>query len=196
MELGNLIRKHRTAADMSQDDLAQAIFVSRKTVSNWEMGKTCPDVQSLLLMSNLFETSIDELVKGDLEMIESQLSKDAKAMKALGWMVAASLPFAIVVPFLGMDLRGWPFAPTAVIFVMGWGIGMAAARGIEAIKRHHNIDTYREISDFMQGRALEGGERKEDRTRGSLALSVVVRSLLGAAVGAGVVIAAALMGVL
>lgn len=91
---------------MSQDDLAQAIFVSRQTVSNWETGKTCPDVQSLLLMSNLFETSIDELVKGDLEMIESQLSKDAKAMKALGWVVAASLPFAIVVPFLGMDLRG------------------------------------------------------------------------------------------
>ena len=103
-------------------------------------------------MSNLFETSIDELVKGDLEMVESQLSKGAKAMKALGWVVAASLPFAIVVPFLGMDLRGWPFAPTAVIFVMGWGIGMAAARGIEAIKLRHNIDTYREISDFMQGR--------------------------------------------
>jgi DNA-binding XRE family transcriptional regulator len=182
---------------MSQDDLAQAIFVSRQTVSNWETGKTCPDVQSLLLMSNLFETSIDELVKGDLEMIESQLSKDAKAMKALGWVVAASLLFAIVVPFLGMDLWGWSFAPTAVIFVMGWGIGMAAAVGIEVIKRRHNIDTYREISDFMQGRAPEGSERKENRTRRSLALSVVVRSLLGAAVGAGIVIAvAALIGAL
>ena len=196
MELGNLIRKHRTAADMSQDDLAQAIFVSRQTVSNWETGRTCPDVQSLLLMSNLFEASIDELVKGDLEMIESQLSKDAKAMKVLGRVVAASLLFAIVVPALGLNLWDWQLAPTAVIFVMGWGIGMAAAVGVEVIKRCHNIDTYREISDFMQGRAPRS-ERKEDRTRGSFALSVVVRSLLGAAVGAGGVIAvAALMGVL
>ncbi|ERI05423.1 helix-turn-helix transcriptional regulator [Atopobium sp. oral taxon 810] len=171
MELGNLIRKHRTAADMSQDDLAQAIFVSRQTVSNWETGRTCPDVQSLLLMSNLFETSIDELVKGDLEMIESQLSKDAKAMKALGRVVAASLLFAIVAPALGLNLWDWQLTPTAVIFVMGRGIGMATAVGIEVIKRRHNIDTYRDISDFMQERAPEGSERKEDRTRESLALS-------------------------
>lgn len=197
MELGNLIRQHRKAAGMSQDDLAQAIFVSRQTISNWETGKTCPDVQSLLLMSNLFETSIDELVKGDLEMIESQLGKDAKTMKTLGWAVFASLLFAIVVPTLGLYLWDWGLAPTAVIFVMGWGIAMAAAAGIEVIKWRHSIESYRDISDFMQGRTPAGSERRGDRTGRRHALAVAARSLLAAAVGAGGVIAvAALIGIL
>ena len=167
MELGNLIRKHRTAADMSQDDLAQAIFVSRQTVSNWETGRTCPDVQSLLLMSNLFETSIDELVKGDLEMIESQLSKDAKAMKALGRVVAASLLFAIVAPALGLNLWDWQLAPTAVIFVMGRGIGMATAVGIEVIKRRHNTFGIERTAPADLGLTPRCLERERAKGRGA-----------------------------
>lgn len=83
MELGSLIKQHRSGKGMSQDDLARAIFVSRQTVSNWETGKTYPDVQSLLLMSDLFGVSIDQLVKGDMEMIDAEIEKAAKRMKML-----------------------------------------------------------------------------------------------------------------
>ena len=53
MQIGARIRDHRTQAGMSQDDLAMRVYVSRQTISSWENDKTYPDVQSLLLLSDL-----------------------------------------------------------------------------------------------------------------------------------------------
>ena len=47
MELSSQIRSQRLEHGLSQDDLAEAIFVSRQTVSNWENDKTYPDVKAL-----------------------------------------------------------------------------------------------------------------------------------------------------
>ncbi|WP_283171657.1 helix-turn-helix transcriptional regulator [Curtanaerobium respiraculi] len=96
MELGNLIKQHRGDRSMSQDGLARAIFVLRQTVSNWETGKTYPDVQSLLLMSDLFDVSIDQLVKGDMAMIDAEIEKAAKRMKVLAQVMWGFALFAIV----------------------------------------------------------------------------------------------------
>ena len=73
MEVAKRIREERERAGISQEELARQIFVSRQTVSNWETGKTCPDVQSLLLMSNLFDVSVDSLVKGDVETMAKEI---------------------------------------------------------------------------------------------------------------------------
>ncbi len=70
MELGSHIKEHRTELGLSQDDLAERIYVSRQTISNWECGRTYPDVQSLLLLSNVFGVTVDSLIKGDVEMAE------------------------------------------------------------------------------------------------------------------------------
>ena len=48
MELAGQIKKHRQALGISQEALAEKIYVSRQTISNWETGRTYPDVQSLL----------------------------------------------------------------------------------------------------------------------------------------------------
>jgi transcriptional regulator with XRE-family HTH domain len=73
MEVGKRIREERDKLGLSQEDLARRIFVSRQTVSNWETGKTYPDVQSLLLLSNLFGASVDSLVKGDVEAMQEKM---------------------------------------------------------------------------------------------------------------------------
>ena len=67
MEIGKQIKKYRIAMKLSQDALAEKIFVSRQTISNWENNKNYPDVKSLLILSSLFNVSLDVLVKGDLE---------------------------------------------------------------------------------------------------------------------------------
>ena len=69
MELGSQIKRHRTERGLSQDDLAAKIYVSRQTVSSWENDKTYPDVESLLLLSVLFDVTVDELIKGALLII-------------------------------------------------------------------------------------------------------------------------------
>ena len=51
MELGKQIRKYRQEAQLSQEELAERIYVSRQTVSNWENDKSYPDVNSLVILS-------------------------------------------------------------------------------------------------------------------------------------------------
>ena len=65
MEIGKQIQQRRTAAGISQEELAERLYITRQTLSNWETGKTYPDINSLLRLSDLFHVSLDELVKGD-----------------------------------------------------------------------------------------------------------------------------------
>ncbi|WP_417091424.1 helix-turn-helix transcriptional regulator, partial [Marvinbryantia sp.] len=67
MEIGTQIKKYRLASELSQEELAEKIYVTRQTISNWENGRNYPDVKSLLLLSSLFNISLDILVKGDIE---------------------------------------------------------------------------------------------------------------------------------
>ena len=90
MELATHIKEHRARLGMSQEELAEAIFVSRQTISNWETDRTYPDVQSLLLLSNLFDVSVDSLIKGDVEEMKQVLSAEAKKLNKLGIVMVAS----------------------------------------------------------------------------------------------------------
>ncbi|MCO6559018.1 MAG: helix-turn-helix transcriptional regulator [Bifidobacterium sp.] len=83
MQLGGQIRDHREALGLSQDDLAGKIFVSRQTVSNWETGRTYPDVQNLLLLGNLFGITLDELVKGDVEKMNEKIERNKRGIIVL-----------------------------------------------------------------------------------------------------------------
>ncbi|MCI6548589.1 MAG: helix-turn-helix domain-containing protein, partial [Coriobacteriaceae bacterium] len=65
MEVGKNIRQYRSNLSLSQDDLAEKVFVSRQTISNWENDKSYPDVHSLILLCTIFDVSLDQLVKGD-----------------------------------------------------------------------------------------------------------------------------------
>ena len=58
MELGRQIKKYRGELGLSQEMLAEKIYVSRQTVSNWENDKNYPDINSLLRLSEVFVVSI------------------------------------------------------------------------------------------------------------------------------------------
>ena len=73
MELGNQIKKYRSELQISQEQLADRIYVSRQTISNWENEKSYPDVNSLILLSEVFQTSIDKLIKGDIENMKEKI---------------------------------------------------------------------------------------------------------------------------
>ena len=193
MELGSLIKQHRSGKGMSQDDLARAIFVSRQTVSNWETGKTYPDVQSLLLMSDLFGVSIDQLVKGDMEMIDAEIEKAAKRMKMLAQVMWVFALFAIVVPTLGLFRWGWQTAPSLVILVLGWGIAMAAAIAIEKIKKSYELVTYQDIAAFMNGEASKGRSDEAALGHSHPLLASLAKVVVGALVGAAIALVAILV---
>lgn len=151
MELAKQIRRYRTEKGLSQEDLAAAIFVSRQTVSNWETDKTYPDVQNLLLLSSLFEVSIDSLIKGDMEAMTKIINEDAHRMMCYAWAglilaLAGVVVFAACVFRLKLDLV-WCFAVFAVMYAPA----MALLLKVDRMKRDNDLVTYAEIKAFVEG---------------------------------------------
>ena len=70
MELNTKLKEARSHAGLTQEEVAEAIQVSRQTISNWETGKFYPDILSVIKLSDLYAISLDELLKGDKKMIE------------------------------------------------------------------------------------------------------------------------------
>ena len=65
MDIGQKLKEKRTDANLSQEDLAKILGISRQTVSSWENNRSYPDIGSLLKLSDLYGTSLDELLKED-----------------------------------------------------------------------------------------------------------------------------------
>lgn len=63
--------------------------MSRVTISHWETNKTLPDVQSMLLLANLFGTTIDEMVRGDVDEIREMVEKSEQQRKAFAIALGA-----------------------------------------------------------------------------------------------------------
>lgn len=68
MEIGKIIKEERTRKNMTQEDLANDFFVSRQLISKWENGKSYPDLEQLLKLSDFFDLSLDEMMRGDKKM--------------------------------------------------------------------------------------------------------------------------------
>ena len=75
MDIGLQIKKFREQQKISQEELALKIFVSRQTISNWETNKSCPDVKSLITLSNIFNVSLDNFIKEDIKEMREIVEK-------------------------------------------------------------------------------------------------------------------------
>ncbi|MBQ8781775.1 MAG: helix-turn-helix domain-containing protein [Oscillospiraceae bacterium] len=69
METKDVILKLRTENGLSQDELAEKIFVTRQAVSRWETGETIPNAETLKLLSKLFDVSINTLLGSPRKLI-------------------------------------------------------------------------------------------------------------------------------
>lgn len=62
MNLGEHIKKLRKEKDLSQEQLAKMLNVSRQAISKWESGKTYPDIENLILLRDIFNVTLDDLI--------------------------------------------------------------------------------------------------------------------------------------
>lgn len=153
MELGKQIKLHRQEAQLSQEELANRIYVSRQTISNWENAKSYPDVNSLVLLSEIFQTSLDNLIKGDVEVMKDVIQKEEiEKMNRYGKSYTIMLIVTVVsaVP-LFMWFGVWAFIPWGII----WAVSMYFAFKVEKVKKDNDIQTYKEIVAFSEGKLLD-----------------------------------------
>ena len=187
MELNEQIKKYRTEMNLSQEELAEKIYVTRQSVSNWENGKTYPDIHSLLLLSSLFGISLDQLVKGDIEIMKEEIKKDEIAkMNRYGKIYTIMLIITAIsaVP-LFMWLGVWAFIPWGII----WAISMYFAFKVEKVKKDNDVQTYKEIVAFTEGKRLDDIQKQREIGKrsyqkillviGSAAVTLIVCVLIG-----------------
>ncbi len=70
MDIGAKIKKARTDVNLTQEQVAESLGVSRQTISNWENGRTYPDIISVVKLSDLYHISLDHLLKEEKGMSE------------------------------------------------------------------------------------------------------------------------------
>lgn len=78
MKLNEKIYEYRKLNRWSQEDLADKLNVSRQTISKWEVGKNIPELDKLLKLSELFNISVDELVKDEIDIVSKKEKYDAQ----------------------------------------------------------------------------------------------------------------------
>ncbi len=172
MELGSQIKKYRNELSLSQDALAEKVYVSRQTISNWENGKSYPDVNSLVLLSEVFQTSIDRLIKGDVEVMKKQVrSEDTREFKRLNTLyfilflalMVSPIPLAYYLRITGIVI--WAVLAAATLFV---------ALAVEKKKKQFDIQTYREIIAFSEGKRLDEIEKERENGKRSYQKTLLI----------------------
>ncbi|URZ87582.1 helix-turn-helix transcriptional regulator [Floricoccus penangensis] len=177
MELSKQIKEHRARLEISQEQLAEKMYVSRQTISNWETERSYPDVHNLLLLSTIFDVTLDQLVKGDVKIMKEKISKsninkDTNGMLIFSVLAAVSTGFLI--PIIN-NLFSWPM----LIPIVFWLMAMYYAMKIEKWKKNDDIKTYKEIAAFMDGRDVDVVRKQRNKKKdfGTKTLIVITFSL-------------------
>lgn len=100
MNLNEKLIKLRKDNNLTQDELAEKLYISRQTVSNWENGRTYPDIETLILISNKFNISLDDLLKTDKKVVRD-IDKKIKSHKKLTIIIILLIIILISSLFLG-----------------------------------------------------------------------------------------------
>ncbi|WP_418741869.1 helix-turn-helix transcriptional regulator [Enorma massiliensis] len=185
MDVGNQIRERRQSLGLSQEELAQRLYVSRVTVSHWETSKTLPDVQSMLLLANLFGTTIDELVRGDVDEMREMVEKNERRTKTFAVALAAVEVVVVtalaVTAVAGRDYLEPVLRLLLAVLVLAFSVAMLAAR------RSEGSDEARSAAELLG--AATGESVEAARASGAaLGMRVVLQVFTGLAVGVGVLV--------
>ena len=160
MDIGLQIKKFREQQKISQEELALKIFVSRQTISNWETNKSCPDVKSLITLSNIFNVSLDNFIKEDIKEMREIVEK--ATIKKFNVISVVFLIELIVVAISAYPLFNIKGNIGIIIWLCLFAITLYTASKIEKFKKSHDIQTYKEILAFIDGKQLTHDVTKQE----------------------------------
>lgn len=171
MELSKQIKEHRARLEISQEQLAEKMYVSRQTISNWENERSYPDVHNLLLLSAIFDVTLDQLVKGDVKIMkekisQAKISKDTKIMEL--FFILATISLGIVVGFASKSKKiSWQIFVIPGIF---WIISLYYSIKLDKWKKDNDIKTFKEITVFMEGGDVDAARKQRNKVKDVLRL--------------------------
>ncbi|WP_048704885.1 helix-turn-helix transcriptional regulator [Companilactobacillus ginsenosidimutans] len=172
MHIGKNISQLRQNNHWSQDDLADKLKVSRQTISNWETGRTYPDITSLTMLSDIFEISLDDLIKEDIPLMKNKIKQTQ-------------------ICWLGFGIIGIMILTYACLLVLKWSVpigsllvGATTVFGLYIIFKFMkvtntaNLKTFKQVISYVAGKPIESAKQSKSK--------VIVQSIIGAIIGLGI----------
>jgi len=116
MNLNELLKNFRIKNKMTQEQLADKIHVSHQTISKWEQGINTPSIDNLMILSDLYNISLDELIRGGNYLkrpfvVGKKISKSRIILIFLCWLMTCLF-------FLNFEII--PVGIRLLIFIMGF----------------------------------------------------------------------------
>ncbi|WP_158727528.1 helix-turn-helix domain-containing protein [Levilactobacillus enshiensis] len=120
--MGERLKLTRQQQNFTQQDVASRLHVARQTVSSWETGHSYPDIDSLLALSNLYQLSLDQLMREDAQVVLGIKRQTVRGrLKNVRWPLVASAALFLAVwglySFSSLPLEQWL---PLVVFAQGF----------------------------------------------------------------------------
>ncbi|MGG5371109.1 helix-turn-helix domain-containing protein [Enterococcus sp. AZ196] len=151
MNIGSQLQLQRKKLNYTQEEVAEKIHVSRQTISSWENSRSLPDVMSVILMSDVYGLSLDNLLKGDRKMIE-KIEAEENLRKASKWISGISFGISGIVVIMSfifelgeainLNVR---WIASLLVLVLGV-LNLASISIFENYKRQIQKSKHKEIS--------------------------------------------------
>lgn len=138
MEFHEKLQKLRTQENLTQEELAQKLYVSRAAVSKWESGRGYPSIDSLKAIANYFGVTIDQLIRGEEMVALAEQDITASSQKHTTLVCGVLDCLTVLLLFLPVFGDGWASVTLpAMARVSGWlktaflvTVSLTAANGL------------------------------------------------------------------
>lgn len=120
MNIGKRLKDARIESGYTQEQVAEQLDVSRQTISSWENGRMFPDIVSVVSLSDIYDVSLDVLIKGDEKMLEhlEESTNIVKSNKKLLFAIIANILTAIAMIGLSVIVPSNEYVLAGVFCVM------------------------------------------------------------------------------
>jgi len=161
MSICEVLKQARAEADLSQEAAAEKVGVSRQTMSNWETGKSYPDIVSVIALSDAYGVSLDSLMKGDTKMIE-HLEESTNVTKSNKQKVASIIALsisligiALIIVVFGGELADFIDIPSWVAIIIPLLAVLTITRSFKMFGTGFKAALFpkKEISDGLRNQA-------------------------------------------
>lgn len=129
----------------TQDELAKKILVSRQTISHWETGKTYPDIQSLLLLCDLYNISLDQLIHDDVRVFKAQ-----SMLGKTRWLIAGIVLCILLTYFSLISMKWFPLLLSVMSLSISTTLGVVLLIILMTQTNFLQINTYQEILKYIR----------------------------------------------
>lgn len=165
---------YRHQNNLSQEALAKKMYVSRQTISNWETGKTYPDIQNLVLLSNIYQIKVDDLVKDDIDLMQNNLSKFKIRELSVGLI---AILIAVYASFI--SIRWLPISIASMLVATFTTLGVLTSITLIKLSNKLHLQTFKQTMAFLNGKSVEQIKYDQKRRRHILIISAFIGIFLG-----------------